>query len=532
MGHLEGAAGIAGLLKVVLALQHKTLPPHLHFHSPSPHIPWDELPVKLVTACTPWSSAGETRMAGVSSFGFSGTNAHVILEEAPPALTARADPRMLLSGSAPERPLHILTLTARSAEALAAQAARYAAYLAEHPQLPLGDVCYTANTARARFEHRLVVAAADGADMRTKLERYGTGQKERLVASAILHDREPPRTAFLFTGQGAQYPGMGALLYRTQPIFCEALDRCAAILDPLLGRSLLDLLFSAESSDLHETAFTQPALFALEYALAQMWLSWGIQPEAVMGHSVGEYVAACIAGVFSLQDSLKIIAERGRLMQALPRDGAMVSVFASADRIAAALRNGDPVSIAAVNGPADTVISGRRDAVHALVTRLQAEGIRCQELTVSHAFHSALMEPMLADYERVVREVALSRPRLPLVSNITGDLVTDEVTDPLYWCRHIRLPVLFATGMATLRQDGLRVFVEIGPHSVLSRLARSGALDEHLYAASLQRGQPDWVTLAQSVSQLYVSGVEIDWSGFDRPCRRRPRCRAPGRYTA
>ncbi len=318
IGHLEQhAAGVAGFIKVVLSLMYEAIPPNLHFHCPNPHIPWDTLPIRIPTEQLPWKRSTRPRIAGVSAFGFSDTNAHVILEEAPPALVARAESPVVRTASAPERPLHILTLSARSAEALAAQAARYAAYLSDHPEIPLADVCYTANTSRSRFEHRLVVAAADKAEMQAKLASYHTGQPERLVASAVPRDREPPRIAFLCTGQGAQYPGMGAILYQTQPIFCQALDHCAHILDPWLGRSLLDLLFTEESSDLHETAFTQPALFALEYALAQMWLSWGIHPEAVLGHSVGEYVAACIAGVFSLEDGLKMIAARGRLMQAL-----------------------------------------------------------------------------------------------------------------------------------------------------------------------------------------------------------------------
>ena len=537
MGHLEAAAGISGLMKVVLALQHEEIPPHLHYTTPNPHIPWQEMPIQVSSQSMAWPSGPPTRLAGVSSFGFSGTNAHVVLEQAPSASEAKldAEPVQITSASTLERPLHLLTLSARSAAGLAAQAARYADRLAEAEHTRLADVCYTANTSRSAFEQRLVVAATDSTDMRTKLERFSAGHTGRLVARGRVRESEAPRLAFLFTGQGSQYPGMGSELYQTQPIFRQTIDACAHILDPLLGRSLTALLFDSNAAELDETAWTQPALFALEYALAQMWLSWGIKPDAVIGHSVGEYVAACLAGVFSLEDGLNLIAERGRLMQALPRNGAMVAVFASqadidrvdqsSDRL---LQADQSVSFAALNGSAETVISGDQSAVEALVARLTEAGIRTQQLSVSHAFHSALMEPMLADYERSVRRVHLSAPRIRLISNVTGTEVSEAVADPTYWCRHIRQPVRFAAGIASLRQHRIRAYIEMGPQPVLLRMVRAEAAEhmQELYGASLRQGQSDWTVLAQSLSALYLGGVPIDWSGFDRPYARQ-RTRLP-----
>ena len=527
VGHLEAAAGISGLMKIVLALRYQEIPPHLHFTAPNPHILWDTMPILVPSQARAWPAGSKPRLAGVSSFGFSGTNAHVILEEAPAFNERELRTEAVHSDSAPalERPLHILTLTARSPQALQAQAARYAAQLVDANQASLADVCYSANTTRSLFEQRLVAVASTAEEMRAKLERFHAGHPEGLVTQGHVRTAEPPRVAWLFTGQGSQYPGMGSGLYQSQPVFRQAFDECAHILDPLLGHSLTALVFDQASTDLHQTAFTQPSLFALEYALAQMWLSWGVRPDAVMGHSVGEYVAACIAGVFSLADALRLIAARGRLMQALPRNGAMVAVFTGQEQVIRVIVTlGINVSIAAVNSSTETVVSGERQAVQMLVDRFTATGIRSQELSVSHAFHSDLMEPMLAKYEQVVRGVSLSPPRTRLVSNLTGEFVSQEVTNPSYWCRHLRKPVLFAAGLARLRQHGVQAFVEMGPHPVLVGMARAQAADPAqspgLYLPSLRKRQPDWAVLARSVSDLYLSGVPINWTGFDAPYKR------------
>jgi acyl transferase domain-containing protein/acyl carrier protein len=520
LGHMEGAAGIGGLMKAVLALVHGEIPPHLHFHTPNPHIPWDEMPIAVTAQGMAWLAGQEPRRAGVSSFGFSGTNAHVVLEQAPPAPVPAALP---LAGTTkgPERPLHLLTLTARTAAGLADLASRYAACLARPDAEPLADIAHSANNTRSLFEHRLVAVAGDATAMRARLERYAAGQLERGVATGHVTEAEAPRLAWLFTGQGSQYAGMGMELYHTHPVFRAAIADCARVLDPLLGRPLATLL-SEESQGLDETAFTQPALFALEYALAQLWLSWGIKPDAVAGHSVGECVAACVAGVFSLEDGLRLVAERGRLMGGLPSGGAMAAVFAGRDRVEqaiAALGIESVLGIAAVNGSLETVVSGGREAVRALTGHLAGQGIQNRDLAVSHAFHSALMEPMLAGFERAVRRTSLSAPGIRLVSNLTGGLVASEVTDPAYWVRHVRQPVLFADGIATLRQQGMTAFLEIGPHPVLSRLllAETPSPDAGLCLASLRKGRPAWETLLETLGGLYLGGVTVDWAGFDRP---------------
>ncbi|MBD9358029.1 type I polyketide synthase [Methylomonas albis] len=513
LGHLEGAAGISALMKVVLALSHQQIPRHLHCDQPTPFIPWAEIPIRVATQAIAWPATEKPRLAGVSSFGFSGSNVHVVLEGAPLEVAPANE-------AAAERPLHLLCLSARTRDGLTAQAARYADYLGCVAPTALADVCYSANTSRSVFEYRLLIAAADPAEMRGKLAQGCNGADQGQPGA---YPVEPPRIAWLFSGQGAQYPGMGADLYQTQPVFRRAMDDCAQYLDPLLGLSLTGLLFDTNSTDLHQTAYTQPALFALEYALAQMWLSWGLQADAVTGHSVGEYVAACIAGVFSLEDGLKLIAARARLMQALPGNGAMAAVFADAHRVKqaiAALENNPPrIAIAAINSLGETVVSGQRQAIETLLKQLTEAGISSRELTVSHAFHSALMEPMLAEYRQVVAGVALRPPRIRLVSNISGHFVSDEVTDPDYWCRHIRETVLFAGGINTLRQHGIAAFVEIGPHPVLLGLVRADAppANRELYLPSLRKGQADWPQLAQSLSELYLAGAAIDWKGFDRP---------------
>lgn len=515
-GHLEAAAGIAGLIKVVLALQQREIPPHLHLKTLNPHISIGDTPLSIPTECQPWPAGQERRLAGVSSFGFGGTNAHLVLEESSPA--ARI-------GSDLERPMHLLALSAKSQQALKALAQAYDGYLQSHPGTSLADMCFTANTGRTHFSERLVITTESTAQLREQLTAFSAGRKTAALLSGQAGDRINPKIAFLFTGQGSQHVGMGHQLYETQPRFRETLNRCDEILRPCMGEPLLEVLYSGprSDSDLNETVYTQPAMFALGYALADLWRSWGIEPGAVMGHSVGEYVAACVAGVFGLEEGLKLIAERGGLMQELPKEGTMVAVFADEARVSAAI---EPytreVSLAGINGPESVVISGKYEAVRAVTTALEAEGLKTRKLKVSHAFHSPLMEPMLDAFERVAREISYSSPRIDIISNVTGKWIKKEITKPEYWCRHVRQPVRFADGMKVLHEQGYEIFIEIGPKPALLGMGRQCVPSgKGVWLASLREGQSDWHQLLQSVGELYVRGMPVDWPGFDRDYSRR-----------
>ena len=510
VGHLEAAAGITGLIKVVLSLQEGEIPPHIHFKNPNPHIPWAELPIVVPTKAMPWPEIDGRRIAGLSSFGFSGTNAHIVIEG--PAATAKAPATV-------ERPRHLLTLSARTEAALEALAARYAGFLGSTNE-PLADVCYTANAGRAHFPHRLAVAGVDAADVRTKLQSGAETVRGKVTGVTA------PPVAFLFTGQGSQYAGMGRELYETQPAFRAALDRCDALLRTELDVPLLSVLYPADGavSPIDETRYTQPALFAIEYALAEMWQSWGVMPSLVLGHSVGEYVAACVAGVMSLEDAIRLIAARGRLMQALPAGGAMAAVWASEKAVHDALAPlAGRVSIAAVNGPSSIVVAGPQADVTALCERWKAAGTRTQPLTVSHAFHSSLMDPMLDEFERVAASITYARPRLGVISNVTGKrAAAEELSQPAYWRRHVRATVQFASGMQALAAEGATVFLEIGPTATLLGLGQGCiSVDGASWLPSLRKDRDTWGTLLASLGALYVRGVEVQWKAFEAGYSRR-----------
>ncbi|MBW4457032.1 MAG: SDR family NAD(P)-dependent oxidoreductase [Nostoc indistinguendum CM1-VF10] len=523
IGHLEAAAGIAGLIKVALSLKHRLLPPSLHFREPNPYIPFNKLLLRVQQTLGSWPEGTGLALAGVSSFGFGGTNAHVVLEEAPGSRGEFSNPKFQIPTPKLSCPLHILTLSAKSELALRELAQRYQEFLTNHPTVSLADVCFTANTRRSHFDHRLCVVLESTLQLQGVLSAFAAKRETDGLVSGKVQGRRHPKIAFLFTGQGSQYVGMGLQLYETQPTFRQTLDRCDEILRPYLEKPLLKVLYpeleeNSPLDQIDQTAYTQPALFALEYALSELWKSWGITPDVVMGHSVGEYVAACVAGVFSLEDGLKLIAKRGRLMQALPQDGEMVAVLADEARVTAAIQPySAEVAIAAINGPQNIVISGNHQAVEAVITTLQAEGAKTKRLNVTQAFHSPLMKPMLAAFQQVASEVTYSSPKIGLISNVTGGLATVEIATPEYWCRHVLKPVRFAAGMETLHQQGYEVFVECGPRSTLLGMGRN-CLPEGVgvWLPSLRQGQSDWQQSLHSLAGLYVRGVTVDWSGFDR----------------
>lgn len=519
IGHLEAAAGIAGLIKVVLSLQQEQIPPHLHLKKLNPYISLDARLFEIPERMRPWARGSEPRYAGVSSFGFGGTNAHVVLEEAPAVVAPASD------DSAIERPLHLLSLSAQSDAALKELANRYAVHLAGCSRQELLNVCYTANTGRTHFAHRVAVVGDTPERLAQLLHAFTLGEKRSELLHARVSSRQPPKLAFMFTGQGAQYARMGRELYETQPLFRRLMNECDEILRPHLSQTLLDVLYNAseESTRLQETAFAQPALFALGYALARLWQSWGIEPDAVLGHSVGEYVAACVAGAFTFEEGLKLTAERGRLMQALPERGEMAVVFADEATVNAALSAFDGrVSIAAANGATNTVISGASETVRNVLARLEREGITTQRLNVSHAFHSPLVEPMLEPFAQALQQANFRALRLPLISNLSGQVLNaGHVMDAAYWIEQARKPVRFMAGLQTLAAQGIRVFVEIGPTAALLNMGRRCLPEEaYLWLPSMKPGQSDWQVMLGSAGKLYVHGKEIDWKQFDHDYRR------------
>ena len=536
ISHTEAASGVAGVIKVVLALQHHALPASLHFDEPNPHIDWTNSPLRVVNERMPWPRKvnGPVRMAGVSSFGMTGTNTHLIIAEPPPP------PHTNPANPSTSRPYHLLTLSAKTPAALQALADRYVTFLKQRPADDLADVAFTSHVGRNHHAYRLCVVAATPQSAQEKLAAWQTGDTAGVVEGQVGTGkgtaRLRPKVAFLFTGQGAQYRQMGRQLYATEPVFRTALDRCNELLRPHLETPLLEVLYpgvdDAQLAQIDDTAYTQPALFALEYALAQLWLAWGIQPDLVMGHSVGEYVAACIAGVFSLEEGLHLIAARGRLMGALPTGGAMLAVAANVEEVRHAIAPYlAEIAIAAINAPQNVVISGRKEAVDAVRASLEAAGVKTTPLTVSHAFHSPLMEPMLADFAAVARTIQYASPRIKLVSNLTGKLAASTLATPEYWVQHVRQPVAFAAGMATLQAQGCQVFIEIGPKPTLLGMGRQ-SLDSStpetemphaptLWLPSLRPGQEEWQTLLTSLGTLYSHGHTVDWQGLDRQTERR-----------
>jgi acyl transferase domain-containing protein/acyl carrier protein len=525
IGHTESASGAAGLIKVVLSLQNELLPQSLHFDTPSPHIPWDSLPVRVVDKPTPWATNGRPRRAGVSSFGFTGTNAHVLIEEAP-ARPVAEEPADSVDSPADttKQAFNVLPLSARSPEALAALARRYASWLVAHPDADIADVCLTAGTGRSHFEHRAALVVDSAESAREGLAELAENRQRPGVLRGEHTNR--PTTAWLFTGQGSQYPRMARELFDTEPVFAETVTRCANAVDDILPRPLLAVMFGTGEAGktLRHTSFAQPALFAVEMGLARLWQSWGIEPDVVLGHSVGQYAAACVAGVFSLEDGARLIAERGRLFGSLPEGGRMVAVFADATQVEAIAGEFARVSVGAYNGP-NTVLSGPGEDLEKIVAKLSDDGIRCTWLETSHAFHSELLDPVLDEFESYAAQLQFAAPALPLVCNRTGAVLTAQTPiDAGYWRRHSRQPVQFAESVRTVAALGCSVLMEIGPQPVLTGAAVQ-VWPEHLAApraiVSLRKGVGDRRQIADAMAASYVSGHRPDFAALHRKPRHR-----------
>jgi epothilone polyketide synthase D len=508
IGHTEGAAGVGGLIKATLALQHGRIPKSLHFTRPNPHIAWHELPVQVASEPLDWVRDGAARVAGVSSFGISGTNAHVVLEEAP-------SPESSLPETA--RSAELVVLSAKTPAGLAAAAGKLCEHLEAHPELALGDVAHSLVATRSLHEQRLVLPVESRAALIELLRAAAAGEtppgaQRGAVAAA------PGKMAWLFTGQGAQRRGMGRELSAEWPVFRAALDAVCALFDPLLELPLREVMWAEPSSPraalLDQTGFTQPALFAFEWALAALWRSWGIEPELLLGHSIGEITAAAVAGVFTLEDAVTLVAARARLMQALPPGGAMVSLGTTEARAREELaRFAATVSLAAVNGPTSVVVAGKETDIASIAERFRTDGVQVTRLSVSHAFHSPLMEPLLEAFREVAESIRYLPPRLPLVSDLTGVLAGSEVARAQYWVRHVRDTIQFARGVQTLAQMGADTFLELGPKPTLLGLVASNLPQEQpTLLASLRPGRSEPRALFEALGSWCVRGGKIDWS--------------------
>lgn len=507
IGHLDAGAGVAGVIKTVLALKHGQIPPSLNFSRPNPQIDFEASPFYVNSTLTDWQAGTAPRRAGVSSFGLGGTNAHIILEQAP-----EIEP----SGSS--RPQKLLLLSAKSDLALTHATKNLAEHLRQHPDSNLADVAYTLRIGRQAFNHRRFVVCQDPADAIVILE---SGDPTRIVT--LVQEPVDRNIVLMFSGQGSQYVNMGLGLYANEPGFRQQVDHCSEILKPYLSLDLRQILYPDEQNSagaaqtLQQTAFTQPALFVIEYALATLWSSWGIHPRAMIGHSIGEYAAACLSGVFSLEDALFLVSARGKHMQQMP-SGSMLAVPLSEKSLHPYLT--EATDIASVNSPSLCVISGEHDAIKDLEKQLASNGIESTYLHTSHAFHSRMMEPVLERYTNVVRQVKLNAPQIPFVSNVTGTWITAaQATEPSYWAEHLRRPVRFADGIQELVKEPHSVLLEIGPGRTLCTLARQNldVSQAQVTFASIRQpkeNEDDLTFILNSLGRLWAAGVYVDWVGF------------------
>jgi acyl transferase domain-containing protein/thioesterase domain-containing protein len=509
LGHLDTAAGVAGLIKTVLALKHKQIPPSLHFEQPNPKIDFASSPFYVNAKLAEWKSNHTPRYAGVSSFGIGGTNAHVILAEAPDVETCHGT-------SLHSRPWQLLVISAKTKSALETATDNLAQYLMQHPKLNLADVAYTLQVGRREFNHRRILVCQDIQDAVNALQNRAS---QRVFTHYT--EQRARQVAFMFPGQGSQYVDMGRELYQTEPIFREQVDYCCELLKPLLEIDLRSVLYPrAEQQEtaavqLQQTYITQPALFVIEYALAQLWMAWGIRPCAMIGHSIGEYVAATVAGVFSLEDALLLVATRGKLIQQLP-PGTMLAVPISAQKIQSLLN--EKLSLAAINSPNSCVVSGAEAAIEELQNRLTEQGVDCRRLHTSHAFHSYMMDSILEPFQDFVSKIKFNSPKIPFISNVTGTwILPAQATDSKYWVKHLRQTVRFSEGVAKLLQQPEQILLELGPGRTLTTLVNKQKVGEQIVLSSLrhpQNQQSDLAFLLNTLSQLWLEGIQIDWSKF------------------
>ncbi|TBR57009.1 non-ribosomal peptide synthase [Westiellopsis prolifica IICB1] len=507
IGHLDAAAGIAGLIKTVLALKHKQIPPSLHFEQPNPQIDFANSPFYVNNKLSEWKTDKHPRRAGVSSFGIGGTNAHVILEEAIVVETSHG-------ASLQSRSWQLLFISAKTPTALESATNNLANYLAQHSDINLADIAYTLQVGRRNFNYRRVLLCRNTEDAITTL-----AEPEQQGVLSNFSEIRNHQIIFMFPGQGAQYVNMGRELYETELIFRQQIDDCCKLLKPHLKLDLKDIIYPSNldttQTELQQTFLTQPALFVIEYALAKLWMAWGVHPQAMIGHSIGEYVAACISGVFSLEEALNLVVIRGRLMQQI-ESGSMLSVSISAQEIQPML--GSELSLAASNAPSLCVVSGATNAIEALQNRLIEQGVDCRRLHTSHAFHSQMMESILEPFVRHVRKINLKPPQIPFISNVTGTWMTaDQATDPDYWARHLRQPVLFKEGIAELLQQSEQILLEVGPGRTLTTLAKRQLLSQTVVLTSLRHPQEqvsDVAFLLNTLSRLWLTGLQINWTGF------------------
>nr|WP_276207437.1 beta-ketoacyl synthase N-terminal-like domain-containing protein [Streptomyces agglomeratus] len=519
VGHLEGAAGIVGLLKAAMSIERRQVPASLNFETPHPRIPLDTLRLGVVRTLSPWPRHDRPLYAGVSSFGMGGTNSHVVLGEAPQA--RREDPAVRPRGPLP------WVLSGREAQDVARQAGRLREFVADRPGLDAADIGFSLATTRARHEHRAVVVAGTRAEFLEDLDALAADRPPvRTVRGVAGVAGAGADTAFLFPGQGAQRPGAGRELYEAFPAFADALDEICAHFDVLLDRPLRDVMWaapdSAEAALLDRTAYTQPAVFALSVALFRLFGHWGTVPGHLIGHSIGELAAAHAAGVLSLPDACALVAARGALMERLPGGGAMVAVQATADEVAPLL-DGVRASIAAVNGPDSTVVSGDEDAVVAVAAVWEARGRKTRRLKVSHAFHSARMDPVLEEFRAVATGLTFHAPAIPVISNVTGR-VAEGIDSPDYWVRQIREAVRFHDGLLTLRELGCTTYVELGPDAVLAPLARDvvSGVPGTAVVPALRRGRPEAASAVAALGTAHAQGAEVDWPAVFPGARRVP----------